>query len=87
MSAHPLARAIRHLNDIVAGGSADRVGLPAVQAKVTMVLGSMDQMTPPRATREIAAALKARVVTLPSGHSLPAEVPDGLLAALRDALA
>ena len=60
---------------------------PAVQAKVTMVLGAMDQMTPPRATREIAAALKARTVTLPSGHSLPAEVPDGLLAALRDALA
>ena len=58
-----------------------------VQAKVTMVLGSMDQMTPPRATRDMAAALKARTVTLPSGHSLPAEVPDGLLAALRDALA
>ncbi|MDO9283493.1 MAG: alpha/beta hydrolase [Aquabacterium sp.] len=58
-----------------------------VSAKVTMVLGTMDQMTPPRATRDIAAALKAQVVHLPSGHSLPAEVPDGLLDALRGALA
>ncbi|MBL8276955.1 MAG: alpha/beta hydrolase [Pelomonas sp.] len=57
-----------------------------LQCPVTLVLGAMDQMTPPRATREIAAALKARVVTLPSGHSLMAEVPDGLQAALRDAL-
>ena len=58
-----------------------------VTAKVTMVLGTLDQMTPPRATRDIAAALKAKVVQLPSGHNLPAEVPDGLLDALRGALA
>jgi len=57
-----------------------------VRCPVTMVLGTMDQMTPPRAARDIAAALKARIVTLPSGHSLLAEVPDGVLAALRDAL-
>ena len=59
----------------------------AVACPVTMVLGAMDQMTPPRSTRDIAAALKARVVVLPSGHSLMTEVPDGLLAALREALA
>ena len=58
-----------------------------VTAKTMMVLGSNDQMTPPRATRDVAAALKARIVQLPSGHSLLAEVPDGVLAALRDALA
>jgi pimeloyl-ACP methyl ester carboxylesterase len=58
-----------------------------VTAQVTMALGNADQMTPPRATREIAAALKAKVVVLPSGHSLPAEAPDELLAALRTALA
>jgi pimeloyl-ACP methyl ester carboxylesterase len=58
-----------------------------VTARVTMALGNADQMTPPRATREIAAALKAKVVVLPSGHSLPAEAPDELLAALRTALA
>ena len=44
-------------------------------------------MTPPRSARDIAAVLKARVVLLPSGHSLMSEVPDGLLAALREALA
>jgi pimeloyl-ACP methyl ester carboxylesterase len=59
----------------------------AVTCPVTMVLGALDQMTPPRSTREIAAALQARIVTLASGHSLPAEAPDGLLAALRDSLA
>ena len=58
-----------------------------VSARVTMVLGSLDQMTPPRAARDIAAALKADVVTLASGHSLPAEAPEGLLEALRAALA
>ncbi len=58
-----------------------------VSAKTTLVLGTMDQMTPPRATRDIAAALKAKTVLLHSGHSLPAEVPDGLLEALRGALA
>ena len=52
-----------------------------------MILGSNDQMTPPRAAREIATALRARTVLLPSGHSLLAEVPDGVLGALRGALA
>ncbi|MBE0546663.1 MAG: alpha/beta hydrolase, partial [Rubrivivax sp.] len=36
---------------------------------------------------DIAAALKARVVTVPSGHLQPAETPDATLAALRAALA
>ncbi len=57
-----------------------------VACPVTMVLGAADQMTPPRSTRDIAAALEARIVTLAAGHSLPAEAPDGLLAALREAL-
>ena len=58
-----------------------------VRCPVTMVLGTQDQMTPPRSAREISNALKARTVLLPSGHSLMTEVPDGLLAALREALA
>jgi pimeloyl-ACP methyl ester carboxylesterase len=58
-----------------------------VRAATTMILGSHDQMTPPRAAREIATALRAQTVLLPSGHSLLAEVPDGVLAALRNALA
>ena len=57
-----------------------------VTARVTFVLGSQDQMTPPRATRDIAAALKAQVVQVNAGHSIPAEAPDGLLAALQAAL-
>ena len=57
-----------------------------VSARTTMVLGSHDQMTPPKAARDIATALKAHVVTLASGHSLPAEVPDALLQSLRTAL-
>jgi len=58
-----------------------------VRCPVTFVLGARDQMTSPKVTAEIAGALKARVVTLPSGHNLMAEVPDGLLGALRDTLA
>ena len=66
-----------------AGGleAAARVHCPA-----TLVLGSHDQMTPPGAAREIAAALKARVVTVPSGHHQRAEAPDATLAAVRAAL-
>jgi pimeloyl-ACP methyl ester carboxylesterase len=44
-------------------------------------------MTPPRAARELAQALKARVVTVNSGHHQLAETPDATLAALREALA
>ena len=62
--------------------AAAQVGCP-----VTLVLGSADQMTSPRNTRDIAAALNARVVVLPSGHLLPAEAPEAMLAALRSALA
>ena len=58
-----------------------------VRCPVTLVLGAQDQMTPPRSAQEIAVALKARTVALPSGHSLPAEDPEGMLGALRLALA
>ncbi len=57
-----------------------------VQCASTLVLGARDQMTLPKAAVEVAAVLKARVVTLPSGHHLMAEVPDALLAACRAAL-
>ena len=58
-----------------------------VQAPATLVLGAHDQMTPPRGSHALATALRARTVTLPTGHSIAAEDPDGLLAALRQALA
>jgi pimeloyl-ACP methyl ester carboxylesterase len=59
----------------------------AVQCPVTLVNGTRDQMTPPKATRELAATLKARVHIVPSGHHLMGEAPDAVLAALRSALA
>jgi pimeloyl-ACP methyl ester carboxylesterase len=43
-------------------------------------------MTLPKAARELAAALKARVTMLPGGHSLMLEAPDAVLNALLDAL-
>ena len=58
-----------------------------VSARVTMVLGAHDQMTPPRTAQELAKALQARVQMLAAGHSLQAEAPDALLDALRTALA
>ena len=61
--------------------AAEKVRCPA-----SLILGERDQMTVPKATREIAAALKAKVTTLPAGHSLMQEAPDGVLNALRAAL-
>ncbi|RQP24669.1 alpha/beta fold hydrolase [Piscinibacter terrae] len=58
-----------------------------VRCPVSFILGERDQMTSPKATQEIAAALKARIVTLPGGHSLMQEVPDGVLNAVRATLA
>ncbi|WP_397532828.1 alpha/beta fold hydrolase [Roseateles sp.] len=70
--------------DAYAGGlqAAERVTCPA-----SLILGERDQMTSPRQTRELAAALKARVYTVPAGHALMAESPDPVLAAMRRALA
>ena len=58
-----------------------------VRCPVTFVLGERDQMTTPKHTREIAKALRAHIVTLPAGHTLMTEVPDGVLNALRESLA
>ena len=58
-----------------------------VQCPVHFVLGAADQMTTPKATREIATALKAQVHLVPGGHGLMQEQPDAVLAALRLALA
>lgn len=64
----------------------------AAAARVTcpahLILGERDQMTPPKAAREIATALKARIHTVPGcGHSIMLEQPDAFVAALRAALA
>ena len=58
-----------------------------VTCPVTLVLGRHDQMTPPRAARDLAHWLRAKVITVPSGHHQLAETPDATLAAMRAALA
>jgi pimeloyl-ACP methyl ester carboxylesterase len=58
-----------------------------VRCPVDLVLGAHDQMTPPKQAHEIAQALKARVSSVAAGHTLMAEAPDAVLAALRRALA
>jgi pimeloyl-ACP methyl ester carboxylesterase len=66
-------------------------GLEAAAAKVacpvTLVLGARDQMTSPKAAAPIVGALQPHVVTLPVGHNLMAEAPDGVLQAIVEALA
>jgi len=67
-----------------------RVGLEAaarVTCPATLVLGARDQMTLPKHASALAEALRARVVTLPTGHSVMSEDPDALLAAVRGAVA
>jgi pimeloyl-ACP methyl ester carboxylesterase len=58
-----------------------------VRCATHLILGALDQMTPPRGTRDLAAALKAAVHTVPAGHFLMQESPDPVLNAMRKALA
>ncbi|MBX3624526.1 MAG: alpha/beta hydrolase [Rhizobacter sp.] len=51
----------------------------AVQCPTRLILGSSDQMTPPKAAEALALALKADRLVLPAGHSLMGEAPDGVL--------
>jgi len=57
-----------------------------VRCPAHLVLARDDQMTPTRATKELATALNAQVHTVQAGHSLMQECPDGVLNALREAL-
>lgn len=70
--------------DSYAGGE---VAMARVQCPTLFVLGSADQMTPPKAAQSLVAqASNAQVVTLPAGHSLMTEAPDGVLQAVKDFL-
>ncbi len=58
-----------------------------VRCPVRLIVGAKDMMTPPRATRALAAALaagggRADTVVLDAGHALMAEQPDATLDAL-----
>jgi len=70
--------------DLYQGGlaAAEQVRCPA-----TLILAAQDQMTLPRAAREVATRLKATVHTVPGGHSLMSEQPETVLNAMRQALA
>ena len=71
------------LCDAYAGGAE---AMAKVNCPTTLITGARDQMTPPKATKELAVALKAKVVIVPAGHLMPAEAPDAVLAGLRGAL-
>ena len=59
---------------------------PKLRCPVTLVLGARDQMASPKGVTPLVEALNPRVVTLPVGHNLMAEDPDGVLNAIQDAL-
>ena len=66
--------------------------IQGVTCPVLMVLGTKDQMTPPRAAQSLIAAAKAagksiKVVNLPVGHHQMTEAPEATLLAIRDFLA
>jgi pimeloyl-ACP methyl ester carboxylesterase len=58
-----------------------------LQCPVHLILGEADQMTPARSAQPLAERLKAQVHRVPAGHSLMAEAPEAVLAAMRTALA
>ncbi|MDB5730215.1 MAG: alpha/beta hydrolase [Variovorax sp.] len=70
--------------DSYANGEA---AMAQVRCPVLFLLGAVDQMTPPRATRALRdKAPHVRVVTVPAGHALMSEAPDAVMFALRDFL-
>ena len=71
--------------DSYADGEAD---MAAVRCPVAFILGERDQMTPPKAAQSLVKGARATgqpvsVATLPAGHSLMTEDPEGTLAAMR----
>ncbi|MDP9902577.1 alpha/beta fold hydrolase [Variovorax ginsengisoli] len=68
-----------------AHGEAAMAAVAAQGCPVLFLLGAVDQMTPPRATRTLTAqAPAAQVVTVQAGHALMSEAPDAVLFALAD---
>jgi pimeloyl-ACP methyl ester carboxylesterase len=58
-----------------------------LRCPVHLVLGARDAMTAPKQAAALRQATSATLLTLPVGHSLMGEAPDGVLQALRSALA
>ena len=57
-----------------------------VQCPASLISGNADQMTTPKQAREMAQALRATVHSVNAGHSIMAEAPEQVLAALRTVL-
>jgi len=57
-----------------------------VRCKSLLIVGTRDQMNAPKASTALAQALHGNVVSLPAGHSLMGEAPDGVLNAIRSFL-
>ena len=57
-----------------------------VQCPASLIVGNADQMTAPKQAREMAQALRATVHSVNAGHSIMAEAPEQVLAALRSVL-
>lgn len=57
-----------------------------VRCPAHLLLAAQDQMTLPRGASEVAQRLHATVHTVPGGHFMMQECPDGVLRALRTAL-
>ncbi len=71
------------LCDAYAGGLA---AAAKVACPVHCVLGTRDQMTLPKQSQAITAALRATVHRLPAGHTLMSERPDDVLNVLRQVM-
>ena len=66
---------------------AGETAMAQVPCPTLFVLGSADQMTPPKAAQSLVkVCAQATVVQLPAGHSLMTEAPEGVLQALKDFL-
>ena len=69
--------------DAYAGGLA---AAARVACKSTLIVGTRDAMTPAKAAKELATALRATVARVASGHALMQEAPDAVLNAMRQAV-
>ena len=67
--------------------SARRLAEASTRPAAALVLAQQDQMTRPAGAAEVARVLGAAVHAVPGGHWLMQEQPDGVLAAMRAALA
>lgn len=80
-----LAPGVLHTDLAACNGYVDGMASAArVKCPALFILGARDIMTPPRAAKDLAAAIAgAKTVTIPpSGHSLMSEAPDATLDAL-----